>query len=161
MQTFTTSFTFQLSECLGRRHDVCDSGRRIFGRWAILAEGLAYQGIANSVAVKFDLYNNSGEGNDSTGLYTDGAVPTVPAVDLSSTGSTCTAATSWPCNWSITGPHLTMTLTDTVTNATVTEIFTVNIPSIVGGNTAYVGFTGATGGLSAAQNVLSWTYTSP
>jgi hypothetical protein len=54
-----------------------------------------------------------------------------------------------------------MTLTDTVTLASVTEVFAVNIPSIVGGNTAYVGFTGGTGGFGATQNVLTWTYTSP
>jgi len=54
-----------------------------------------------------------------------------------------------------------MTLTDTVTNASVTEAFPVNIPTMVGGNTAYVGFTGGTGASTATQNVLSWTYTSP
>jgi hypothetical protein len=59
------------------------------------------------------------------------------------------------------GTNLTMTLTDTVTNATATEVFPVNIPSLVGGSAAYVGFTGGTGGMSASQNVLSWTYTAP
>ena len=34
----------------------------------------------------------------------------------------------------------------------------VNIPAIVGGNTAYVGFTGGTGGNSSSQKVNSWTY---
>jgi hypothetical protein len=124
--------------------------------------GLGYQGIANSVAVKFDLYSNAGEGNDSTGLYTGGAAPTVPAVDLSSTRiQPAQRGHRWPRNWSMTGPHLTMTLTDTVTNGTVTEVFPVNIPSIVGGSTAYVGFTGSTGSLTATQNVLSWTYSAP
>jgi hypothetical protein len=42
--------------------------------------------MPNSVAVKFDLYNNSGEGSDSTGLYIDGASPILPATDLTSTG---------------------------------------------------------------------------
>jgi hypothetical protein len=59
------------------------------------------------------------------------------------------------------GTNLTMTLTDTVTNASVTEVFPVNIPSLVGSSTAYVGFTGGTGAMSATQNVLSWTYTAP
>jgi hypothetical protein len=58
------------------------------------------------------------------------------------------------------GTNLTMTLTDTATNATVTEVFPVNIPSVVGGNTAFVGFTGGTGSSTATQNVLSWTYVS-
>jgi len=36
-------------------------------------------GIATSVAVKFDLYDNSGEGTNSTGIYVNGASPTMPA----------------------------------------------------------------------------------
>jgi hypothetical protein len=56
---------------------------------------------------------------------------------------------------------LTITLTDTVTKATVTEGLPLNIPSLVGGDTAYVGFTGGTGGSTATQNVLSWTFSTP
>jgi len=33
-----------------------------------------------SVAVKFDLYSNAGEGTDSTGLYQNGVKPAMPAV---------------------------------------------------------------------------------
>ena len=43
-------------------------------------------GIPNSVALKFDLYNNYGEGIDSTGLYVNGASPTVPALDMTASG---------------------------------------------------------------------------
>ena len=42
--------------------------------------------IGNSVAIKFDLATNAGEGPDSTGLYINGANPTIPATDLTSTG---------------------------------------------------------------------------
>ena len=38
------------------------------------------------MAVKFDLYSNTGEGSDSTGFYTNGASPTVPSVDMTSSG---------------------------------------------------------------------------
>ena len=34
----------------------------------------------------------------------------------------------------------------------------VNIPGIVGGSTAYVGFTGATGGQAAIQDILTWNF---
>jgi len=34
----------------------------------------------------------------------------------------------------------------------------VNIPGTVGGNTAYVGFTGGSGGATATQEILSWNY---
>src|SRR5262249_49375020 len=41
-----------------------------------------------------------------------------------------------------------------------TTSFKVNIPSVVGGNTAFVGFTGGTGGSTATQEILTWTYSS-
>ena len=52
---------------------------------------LGYTKITNSVGIKFDLHNNSGEGNNSTGLYINGAAPTVPAVDLTPPESICIA----------------------------------------------------------------------
>jgi hypothetical protein len=62
-------------------------------------------------------------------------------------------------NVSYNGTTLTMVLTDMVTNKTFTLSQAINIPATVGGNTAYVGFTAGTGGLSASQNIVSWTYT--
>src|SRR5262249_18126777 len=55
------------------------------------------------------------------------------------------------------GTTLTETVVDTVTGALFTHDYLVNIPQILGSTTAYVGFTGATGGASALQDVLSWT----
>ena len=57
------------------------------------------------------------------------------------------------------GTTLNVTITDTVTQATASQSYAVNIPSLVGGNTAYVGFTGGTGDLTAVQKILNWTYT--
>jgi hypothetical protein len=110
------------------------------------------------VAVKFDLFNAGGEGPDSTGLYTDGAVPTVPAIDLSSTGINLHSGDTMAVQMVYNGTTLTMTMTDTVTKASYTTGFTINIPSTVGSNTAYIGFTGGTGGLTATQAILTWTY---
>ena len=59
------------------------------------------------------------------------------------------------------GGTLTLILTDTVTQATWSHTFNVNIPATVGGNTAYVGFTGGTGSSTATQTMLTWTYTNP
>jgi hypothetical protein len=50
-------------------------------------------------------------------------------------------------------------MTDTVTGTFLSQRYTVNIPSIVGGSTAYFGFTGGTGGSSSTQTVLNWSYT--
>jgi len=55
------------------------------------------------------------------------------------------------------GTTLTMQIKDTSTNATYSTSFPVNIPALVGGNSAYVGFTGGTGSLTAIQDILTWT----
>jgi autotransporter-associated beta strand protein len=59
------------------------------------------------------------------------------------------------------GTTLTESITDPITNSTAIETYTVNIPSLVGGSTAYVGFTGATGGIASTQNILTWSYSLP
>jgi hypothetical protein len=46
-----------------------------------------------------------------------------------------------------------------VTAASYSTSWIVNIPAAVNGNTAYVGFTGGTGGEAANQEILTWTYT--
>jgi len=159
VQNFITDFTFEQLNATADGMTFAIQGDNI---WALgdAGGGLGYQDIPNSVAVKFDLYSNAGEGNESTGLYTGGAAPTVPSVDLSSTGINLHSGDPLHAHLVYDGTNLTMTLTDTVTNATVTEVFPVNIPAMVGGNSAWVGFTGGTGGLTAIQNVLSWSYTS-
>jgi hypothetical protein len=56
------------------------------------------------------------------------------------------------------GTTITFNLTDTKTGVVFTHSFTVNIPSVIGSSSAYVGFTGATGGSTATQKILNWTY---
>jgi LysM repeat protein len=159
---FTTDFTFQMVNA------VADGMTFTFqndpkGMWALGdgGSGLGYQGIQNSVALKFDIYNDAGEGTDSIGVYTDGAAPTVPATDLSSSGVTLTSGDLMHAHLVYSGTTLTVTLTDTKTGASATNQFTVNIPSVVGGTTAYVGFTGSTGAFTAVQQVASWSYSVP
>ncbi|MBV8438072.1 MAG: chitobiase/beta-hexosaminidase C-terminal domain-containing protein [Silvibacterium sp.] len=158
VQSFTTAFTFQLTNASadGMTFAIQNNDTSALGRFGPY---LGYGSIPNSVAVKFDLYDNAGEGIDSTGLYTGGATPTVPAVDMTSSGVNLHSGDTMLAQLVYDGTTLTMTLTDTVTNASFTQSWTVNIPAAVGGNTAYVGFTGATGGETAIQDILSWTYT--
>src|SRR5262249_25364093 len=53
---------------------------------------------------------------------------------------------------------LNETVTDTVSNATFSTSYNVDILAHVGSNVAYVGFTGGTGGETATQDVLTWAY---
>jgi hypothetical protein len=160
VQAFTTDFNFQQLNPSGdgMTFTIQNQGATADGA---AGGGLGYQGISRSVAVKFDIFSNSGEGTDSTGVYTNGAAPTVPAADMTSSGLVLLSGDLMHAHIVYDGTNLTLTLTDTVTNAVFTQAFPVNIPSIVGANTAWVGFTGGTGGFSVTQNVTSWTYIVP
>jgi hypothetical protein len=112
------------------------------------------------VAVKFDLWNSAGEGNNSTGLYVDGASPTVPATTFTG-GVNLHSGDVFLVTMTYNGTTLSMTVTDQTTPAdTFTTSWTINIPATVGGNTAYVGFTGGSGGLTATQQIISWVFSS-
>ena len=164
IRNFTTDFTFQLSNAMadGMTFTIQNSNA---GATALGGVGgsLGYGGtgkILNSVAVKFDIYSNSGEGDDSTGLYTNGANPTIPAIDISSSGIELDEGDTIAAHFTYNGTTLTMTLTDAVINKTYTTSWTINIPATVGSNTAFVGFTGATGGGTSSQKVETWTWVS-
>src|SRR5579863_1018386 len=167
IQNFTNDFTFQLSNpsADGMTFTIQNTGLTALGP---AGGGLGYGpsdpggavGIGKSIAIKFDLYDNDGEGNNSTGLYTNGASPTVPAISLSSSGINLHSGDEMSVHMVYNGTTLSMTITDAVAAATFTTSWTVNIPSIVGGNTAYVGFTGGTGGLTSSQKIENWTFVS-
>lgn len=114
--------------------------------------------VAKSVAVKFDLVNNAGEGTNSTGLYKNGASPTTPATTLGG-GVSLSSKDVFHVHMVYDGTTLSMNITDTAhTSQTFTTSWAVNIPGTVGGSTAYVGFTGATGSSVANEDILTWNY---
>jgi hypothetical protein len=162
IQHFTSNFSFQIS---GGTNPPADGFAFVIQGGPSTAigpsgQGLGYGGtggIASSIAVKFDLYSNNGEGADSTGLYVNGAVPTTPAVDMTSSGLDLHTGDVFNVQMTYDGTNLTMTITDAATNATFTRAWPINIPATVGGNTAYAGFTGGTGGYTAIQEIINWT----
>ena len=161
IQTFTTDFNLQITPAAtntadGMTFTIQNAGANAVGQ---TGGGLGYAGLAHSVAVKFDLYNNAGEGSDSTGIYVNGAYPSVPAVNMTSSGVNLHSGDVMHAHITYDGTTLTLTLTDTVTGSSLTTGQAINIPSTVGGTTAYVGFTGGTGGLTAVQQVSGWTFT--
>src|SRR5438034_779276 len=125
-----------------------------------LGYGWNGSGVTRSVAVKFDLSDNAGEGPNSTGIYTNAASPTVPAIDLTPSGIDLHSGDTMGVHMTYQGTTLTMTITDNVVNKTFTTSWTIDIPGTVGGNMAYLGFTGGTGGQTASQKIESWTFVS-
>ena len=125
----------------------------------IYGGGLGSEGILQSVAIKFDIFNNAGEGDDSTGTYINGATPEVPAINLAPTGVVLESGDKIHAHITYDGTTLTWTLTDTTLSSapSSTNSMTINIPAIMGSNTGYCGFTGAGGKYAAVQTILDWT----
>lgn len=171
VKQFTTEFQFQLTaaQADGFTFTIQGEGPNAIGS---TGGGLGYgtdpsyhisygeRTIPESVAIKFDLYDNGGEGANSTGLYQNGVQPTTPAVDLTGSGIDLHNGDLYDAKLAYDGKVLTLSLFDTTHPANVfTTQFTVDIPSLVGGSFAYVGFTAGTGGLTAIQEITQWTYT--
>jgi len=117
----------------------------------------------NSTLVKFDLYDvaTGKTGANLTGFYSGGEYPQLPnpEYDMSGSGINMESGDLMRCTLSYNGTVLIESVTDMVTGATYTNMYAANIPSLVGGNTAYVGFGGSTGAATVTQNLTSWTYT--
>jgi hypothetical protein len=179
VQNFTSNFTFQITPGTSPMADgmafvIQGDGPKALGP---TGGGLGYGadtvgvggGLPRSLAIKFDFFNNSGEGINSTGIFTGGRSPTVrqpglsagfpdTSISLDGTGINLASTHPFAVNLSYDGTTLTETITDTVTSATFGTSYTVNIAGLVGSDVGYVGFTGGTGGLSAIQDLLSWTF---
>ena len=139
VQQFSTTFNVQLTNASadGFTFTLQGGGPKTLGG---TGSSLGSRGIPKSVAVKFDLYNNGGEGPNSTGMYLNGAAPTVPAINLTGTGINLHSGDLLNVLLTYNGTTLTEVITDFATGAMAIETYTVNIPSIVGGNTAYAGY---------------------
>ena len=66
----------------------------------------------------------------------------------------------WTVNISYDGAHLTVTLTDPAEGTSFTAIngYAINLASILGQNTAYVGFTAGTGAGWENHYVVNWIF---
>jgi hypothetical protein len=158
VSTFSTSFQFQL---LNPNADGFTFTLQSNNPSALGGGGgnLGYGGIGNSIAIKFDLFNNAGEGINSTGLFINGASPTNSgSVDLTGSGINLHSGDTFAVNLTYNGTTLSETIVDTKTGASFTTSYTVNIPQILGGPDAFVGFTGGTGALTATENILGWRF---
>jgi hypothetical protein len=186
---FTTSFSVRLHE--GSQPSYADGFTFVLQANSPTAlgqagGGIGYQGIANSVAIKFDTYDNEGEQNPdetmtggSTGLFYGGDLPTIPHaafpgevnIELDRTQvnllSQSTKVITLTYTYNASNPaasvlHETILDPDHGTTPEFTHDYTVNIPALLGTDTAYVGFTGASGsgGFYELEDILSWQFSS-
>ena len=169
IQSFSTDFTIQLSGTAPLADGITFTLQTV-GPTALgpTGGGLGYGpdhvggsgGIAHSVAVKFDVYSNAGEGTDSTGIYVNGASPTIPAINLTPSQVLLSSGDTISAHLAYDGTYLYLTLNDPINGSVYSGRFAIDIPKTIGANTAYVGFTGGSGTLIASQKVLTWSFTS-
>ena len=120
--------------------------------------GLGYEGITSSVAVELNLFSLYKVGtflgvNGTTGASQGGYLPT-GSVSL-------IAGDPIGVDLFYDGTALRETLTDLTTRASFQTSYAINIAAIVGGTTAYVGFTGGTGLATANQTISNFTMVVP
>src|SRR5882672_627310 len=156
---FTTQFDFHI---LGTAGAMADGMGFCIQRSSATALGnaggqMGYQSILTSVFIKFDPYNNV----STTQIYVNGADPVdAGSIDMRAAGVDFHSQHNFRCNMTYNGTVLAMTVKDLTSNMTFTQNFTIDIPTTIGGTTAYVGFTAATGGVTATHELLNWTYAS-
>lgn len=164
VRSFVTRFQFEFTPGSSPMADgLCFVLQRA-GATAVGGTGgnLGYQGILTSVAVKFDIYDNTGS---YTGIYTNGAAPMTPQTTLNP-NLNFHNGNIFQADMTYDGTDLDVTITDmgaagTTPGATASQTYPIDIPTVIGGTTAFAGFTAGTGGLTAIQEIVTWTYTNP
>jgi hypothetical protein len=121
--------------------------------------GLGYAGIGRSVAVMFNLFSGANH-ESTTNVLLNGSTDMTGAIDMGPSG--IILERNRPLRVDLEYDLAQLTLTETVTDAangkSFHQVYTnLNIPQIVGGTTAYAGFTGATGGETSTQEIASWS----
>jgi hypothetical protein len=105
--------------------------------------------IKNSVAFEMDIYT-PGVNLETNGIFGT-YVSTAPNINL---------ASGDPINVNIVYQQglMVVTMTDSNTLLSVTNTYNVNVANVVGGSTAYLGFTGGSGGEGAVQDISNFTF---
>ncbi len=154
---FNTDFSFQLarySDCLTFTIEGLGP--------AALGGKFGYEGLENSVSVTF-CSSETLQGSITTGMFVDGADPrSVGSINVYGYGISLGGSDVFQAALNYDGAGLSVTITDTATGATATQVYSVDIPGTVGGSKAYVGFTAGTDEPGSfpppVPAILAWSY---
>jgi hypothetical protein len=110
--------------------------------------------ITPSVELELNIYSGNGVGGVGISFNTNGAIgPTIP---------TSTLVINSGDNINVAATYLNKVLSVNLTDATAGTQFSasanLNIPALVGGNTAYVGFTAADSAQASQQQISNFTF---
>jgi autotransporter-associated beta strand protein len=123
--------------------------------------------ITPSVALGINVYPNSGGGAQGISTYVNGVQQQNPYVSVAPVNLTiANGPTGNVIDFTLTynaaaGTLMISLAEETTTNTFSTTLTGVNLQALLGAPTAFVGFTGATGGLNAEQHITNFSYTTP
>src|SRR5581483_6481546 len=112
--------------------------------------------ITPSVELELNIYTGNGIGGVGIAVGTNGGISNV----RSTSPVTINSGDFIAVNLTYLGGVLTVNLADSTAGTQFTMTTNVNIPARVGGNTAYVGFTGSDGGSKSSQFVTDFSFIS-
>jgi large repetitive protein len=127
---------------------------------ATVGAGIGYEGISPSIAVEFDTFLNPGNQDPSTnhiGIDVNGIVVSVQTVDVPDLRFDNGAEYFAWIDYDGTTLEVRLSTTPTRPEAPIISR-AIDIPAVLGGNTAFVGFTSATGGAFGDHDILSWQF---
>ncbi len=180
--TFSTTFQFQFTRPGGVVGSPADGITFVIAAsptgLGSAGGSLGYGGVPNSFAIEFDSYDNTADVNDANSsnhiaILTNGNVNATSDQDLvkpygvgvcnfnpanPNTAFGCMSnGDIWTATIGYNGSALSMTVRDgTGADFLVYQNLPFDIASIIGTNTAFVGFTGGTGAGFEQQNILNW-----
>ncbi len=153
---FTASFTYQASgneQADGVTFTVQNSGTLALGA---PGGGLGYSGITPSAAVQINIYFANGVG---TSYNTNGL-----AVGPYTSTSPVNPASGDPINVTLVYDPIAGTLSESLQDAnTPSQVYNTvynvgDLSALLGGNNAYIGFTGGCGGLTSTQTISNFQF---
>ncbi len=123
-------------------------------------QGIGYNGLTNSIGIKFDTYQNSGDLSDNfLAVVENGDINGVAGTSVQSPYNLkgATDLYAW-IDYNGANNDLQVRLSNVDIRPTAALIdYTVNIASILGTTSAYAGFTSATGGGYENNDILDFT----
>jgi hypothetical protein len=151
---FSVEFTYQASMPGGQ--SLADGATFILQTQGLSALGnpggdLGVSGISPSAELEINIFNGHTIG---TNFQTGGAIS-----GFNATGPV-NVASGDPIQFSLTynGSTLSETLTDLTTSATFNTTYSTDLASVLGGGTAFVGFTGGTGAGTSEQVISNFVF---
>jgi hypothetical protein len=128
--------------------------------------GLGYEGITSSVAVEFDTFKNGSAtiaprdpNSNHIGINTNGIMTSLPlgTVNIANAFDDGSIWTVWvDYNGSVL--EVRASNNNAIRPSAATLAYTINIPTTIGGSTAFVGFTAATGSAYGNHEILGFAF---